>query len=402
MANAPVVPIQLPQIGNTMEEGTILSWKVGVGDEIRVGDVIFEMETDKAAVEVESAAGGRLARIVVQEGELAAVLTAVAYLGESDEAVEEYIKEHGADEGESKEQLSTINYQLSSDNKQQVEAGTVTREEGGRQKVSPAARKLAGERGIEIGAVGAGSGPGGRVTTSDVEKAASAVRGAATTGGKRREMTPMRRAIAQGLQMSKQTIPHFYMERTIDAEPLMRFCKERREKACTMNDVIVYACGRAVGEFAEFRSRLEGREIVEVEGSNIGVAVQTERGLMVPVVKGVEKRSLEESAQETHRVIEAARNGKLVGVGEGVFTVSNLGMMGVDRFSAIINPPEAAILAVGSAREEAVVREGTIGVGKRMSLTLSCDHRLIDGVLAAKFLARLKAMLERPEGLEGK
>ena len=388
-----VTVIQMPQAGNTMEEGTILQWLVSEGDEVQVGDVIFEVETDKAAVEVEAVAGGRLARIVAAEGDTVAVLEPVAYLADSDEELDAYLagaKEEARIEQADKQEPAAAQVSAGEDD---VVPASRSERPTGRVKASPAARKLAAERGIALETLGPGSGPGGRIVVEDVpEFSASGVT------GKSQVMSSMRRAIALGLQRSKQTIPHFYIERTIDAEALMGFCKRKKaEHRCSINDVIVCACGRAVGEFAAFRSRVVGERIVEGERSNIGVAVQTEAGLMVPVVKDVDKLTLREVSEETRRVVEAARNGKLIGAGEGVFTVSNLGMLGVERFAAIINPPESAILAVGAVREEAVVREGTVQAGRRMSLTLSCDHRVIDGVLAAKFLNRLKELLETPE-----
>ena len=387
-----VVPILMPQVGNTMEEGTILGWKVSEGDVVEAGDILFEVETDKAAVEVEAVSSGRLARIVLHEGDIVPVLQPVAYLAESDSDVDEYLARQSkrpapADQPETTRPEAPPAAVAPSSQKAPDESGRV--------KASPAARKLADQSDIDLASAGPGSGPGGRILSSDVLQAPSPA-----TKGKRRAMTSMRRAIAGALERSKQTIPHFTIERTIDAEPLRTFCKSRKDDhPCTINDVIVFACGRAVAEFPEFRSQLEGDEIVELPSAHIGVAVQTEDGLMVPVVKEVEKRSLEESAAETRRVVEAARGGKLIGVGESVFTVSNLGVLGIERFSAIINPPESAILAVGAAREEVIVSGGVMRPGWRLTLTLSCDHRLIDGVLAAKFLNRLKELLEDPESL---
>ena len=160
--------------------------------------------------------------------------------------------------------------------------------------------------------------------------------------------------------------------------------------------MILLACGRAIGEFASFRSRIDGDELVTTASANIGVAVGTDDGLVVPVVLGVESMTLRQAAEGSRAAVEAARSGKLQNVGKGVFTISNLGMFGIDRFSAIINPPEAAILAVGAVREEAVVAGGVVKPGKVCTLTLSCDHRVIDGVEAAKFLARLRQLLENP------
>ena len=210
----------------------------------------------------------------------------------------------------------------------------------------------------------------------------------------------MRKAIARNLQASKQSIPHFYMQMTIDAGALHAFYK--RQKAlypCTLNDVIVLAAARTVTEFPAFRSRIDGEEVVELPWANIGIAVGLEDGLVVPVVLAADRFELKQLAAETRRLVEAARKGKVEGVGQGVFTITNLGMFGIERFSAIINPPEAAILAVGAIREDVIVREGSMKPGRVMTLTLSADHRIVDGLLAARFLQRLKELLERPEQL---
>jgi len=357
---------------------------VAEGDRVEVGQILFEVETDKAAVEVEAVAAGRVARIVAAEGEIVPVLAPVAYLAESDADVDAFLADMPTESVEKKVEAPVREVVENTPKSLPVQ------EKG---KASPAARKIAQEGGIDLGSLGAGAGPGGRILSTDVPEASGKT-------GNRKPMNKLRRAIALGLQKSKQTVPHFYMERSIDAAAMLAFCKEsKKHNPITVNELIVYACGVAVGEFAAFRSRVEGDEIVEEPSANIGVAVQTETGLMVPVVEGVEKRTLQASAAETKRVVEAAKAGKLYGVGTAVFTVSNLGMLGVERFSAIINPPESAILAVGAAKEVPVVSKGQLCFGVRMIVTLSADHRVIDGVVAAKFLARLKELLEAPEQL---
>lgn len=208
----------------------------------------------------------------------------------------------------------------------------------------------------------------------------------------------MRRAIARNLQASKQTVPHFYVKLTIDAEPLFRFYKAEKTKyPVSVNDVIVAALGLALMEFPAFRTRLEGEELVTYPSANIGIAVGVEDGLLVPVLVGAERLGLEQLAAEGRRLAERARSGKIDGAGQGVFTVSNLGMYGVEEFSAIINPPESGILAVSAIREAVVVKDGMMRPGRVMTMTLSCDHRVVDGMLAAQFLGRLRELLEAPE-----
>ena len=270
----------------------------------------------------------------------------------------------------------------------------------GRVKASPAARRLATERGVALAAVGAGSGPDGRILSTDVARAnvaAAPVVGVGSAGERRVPMSKMRRAIGLNLQRSKQTIPHFYVRVTINAGPLVDFYREQKpQTGCTINDVIVLAVGRAMSEFPGVRSQIVGDEIVEFPHANIGIAVGVPDGLIVPVVLGVDALSLSQLAVEARRVVENGRNGKLENIGKGNFTISNLGMFGVEEFSAIINPPESGILAVSAAREAVIVENGTMRPGRLMTLTLSADHRLVDGVLGAKFMARLKEILEHP------
>jgi pyruvate dehydrogenase E2 component (dihydrolipoamide acetyltransferase) len=239
----------------------------------------------------------------------------------------------------------------------------------------------------------------------EVKTVAAAGPMAGLTGG-RKALTKMRKAIAVNLQMSKQTVPHFYVKGTINADPVFAFYRAQKPATgCTLNDVILLAVGRVVGEFAAFRSRLEGNEIVEAGAANIGVAVSVpeERGggLVVPVVLGVHELTLSQVAAESKKVVESARNGKVENMGKGVFTISNMGMLGVEDFSAIINPPESGILAISAVREDVIVKDGAMRAGRVMSLTLSVDHRVVDGALAAAFMGRLKEILEMPELLLG-
>ena len=210
----------------------------------------------------------------------------------------------------------------------------------------------------------------------------------------------MRKAIARNLTLSKQTIPHFYAKLTVNAEAIYSFYQAEKAKyPCSLNDVIVLSCARVISQFPAFRSRLEGDELVILPTANIGIAVGMDDGLVVPVLIGAESMTLKQVGSESKRLAAAARAGKIEGMGQGVFTITNLGMFGVEEFSAIINPPEAAILAVGAAREEVIVSGGTLKAGRVMTLVLSSDHRIIDGTLAAKFLAELKKMLEYPAQL---
>jgi pyruvate dehydrogenase E2 component (dihydrolipoamide acetyltransferase) len=405
-----MLKITMPQAGQTMEEGIILSWRKAEGDRVEKGEVLLEIETDKATVEVEAAESGILSKILCPEGLTVPVLSPIAILANSGEDTRKAILEATA---ELKCMLSgnpaaleaialpdMTNHAVASHKSIQGapktgELDAVPSKGGMPGKASPAARRMARERGIDLAELGLGSGPGGRILSKDLEKAQ------APESGIRRPLTGMRRAIARNLQLSKQTIPHFYVRLKIDAAPLQAFCREQKARySCTVNDVIVWVCARALREFPAFRCRIEGEEIVEVPGISIGIAVGMDDGLRVPVILDADRMSLKGVADESRRVIEAARHGKMDGLGRAVLTISNLGMFGVEEFAAIINPPEAAILAVGAIREEVLVEAGAMRAGHVMTMTLSADHRVVDGVIAAKFLRRLKELLEAPASLD--
>lgn len=389
--NIKVIPVLVPQVGQTMEEGTIISWKVKQGDRVEKGQIIFEIETDKANIEVEAADSGRIAKIIVKEGQTVAVKTPVAYIAEKDSDVEEYLTGN-----------STREKELKPDNKVQIVNQHVTQtakvgadeSRNSRERISPAARRLAEQEGIDISSLSSGSGPGGRIISKDIEKAKMGV-----SGRKNRPVSKMRRAIAQNLTYSKQNIPHFYIKLTIEAQRLLDVYNQMKQKIkCSLNDFIILACARAIRQHPAFRSRYKEGEVVEFANVNIGIVVGTDEGLIVPVIVDADKMNLETLSARTRQIIENARKGKLEGT-EGVFTITNLGMFGVEEFNAIINPPESAILAVGAIREDVKVENGLIKPTRLMTLSLSVDHRVIDGILAAKFLQTIKELLEKPDRL---
>ncbi len=404
-----VTPILMPKAGQSMEEGTLVKWHVKPGDLIAKGQVIFEIETDKATMEVEAIDEGKVAVLVLDEGGTLPVLQPVAYLAENAADVEAFIAAQPPGTG----QPSVSNEQpVAASDASAVAPAPAAVSEGGRVKASPAARRIASERGVDISTIGMGSGPGGRIVSTDVPLKATPVpaRTAAVAapavappqGAVRKRMSKMRKAIAANLLLSKQTIPHFYIRATINADPLYSFYQgEKAKYPCSLNDVVVMACAKAISEFPAFRSRLDGDEMIEVPTANVGVAVGMDDGLVVPVLVAAEQMTLKQIGSETKRIAGNARGGKIEAMGQGVFTITNMGMFGVEEFSAIINPPEAAILAVGAMREQVIVSGGTLRAGRVMTMTLSADHRIIDGMLAAKFMARLKELLEWPAQLVG-
>jgi pyruvate dehydrogenase E2 component (dihydrolipoyllysine-residue acetyltransferase) len=392
-----VIPILMPQAGNTMEEGTVLSWRVKEGDQIAAGQLICEIETDKATMDFESPDAGRLARIVAKVGEPVAVKNVIALLADSDADADSYLGNQ-VQSGATTNSVPVVAAANGPNRNRSAGPAPVTAE--GRVKASPAARRMATERGIALDAIGSGSGPGGRILSTDLrntEPASVSTSPTVGVGEIRRPLSKMRRAIGLNLQQSKQTVPHFYVRTTIDADPLLAFYRERKTSAnCTLNDLIVLAVGRAIRDFPAVRSQVIGNEIVEYPHANIGVAVGVDDGLVVPVVLDVDTLSLSQLAAETRRVVELARKGRLENVGKGHFTISNLGMFGVEEFSAIINPPESGILALSAVREAVLAKNGSMRVGHQMTMTLSADHRIVDGVMAAKFMQRLTAILEHP------
>ncbi|MEI8141066.1 MAG: 2-oxo acid dehydrogenase subunit E2 [bacterium] len=400
--------VLMPQAGQSMEEGTIVRWLKNEGDQVQAKEILLEVETDKAVVEVEAGHDGTLRKILVPVGTTVPVRTRIALIGDANaaipaDAVALPAKSVAVSAPKAVAQVATI-------------AAPVAVPTSGSIKASPAARKIAGERGIDLASVGTGSGPSGRITSRDLPAQAAQIKPATGAGvapsvssaapaavsgqASRRRLTPMRKAVARNLLASKQTIPHFYMQLTVNAVPMSDLQKAEKSKyQCSLNDFVTKACAKAIREFPAFRSRIEGDEMVEFNDVNIGIAVGMDEGLVVPVILRADTLSIKELATETRRLAQSAKTGRIENMGKGVFTITNLGMFGIEQFTAIVNPPEAAILAVGAMRETVVVQDGAMWAGKVMTVTLSADHRVVDGMPAAKFMARLKELLENPAQL---
>ena len=399
-ASGQVTPILMPQAGQSMEEGTVLSWQVKEGDQIEVGQVICDIETDKATMEVEATHAGRVAKIVAQEGAIVEVKQPIAFLADNDADVEAYLAAEGQPEAPTPAPSQAADTAPASEAVAQPAAVS----SGGRVKASPAARKIAQQQGIDLAAIAAGSGPGGRITSQDVKTAGPSAKGptvaAAAGQAVRHDLSKMRRAIAQNLLWSKQNVPHFYTRITVDATPLFGLYRKTKEQfKCSVNDFVTRACAVVLAEIPAFRSQYKDDHIMQQPSANIGIAVGTENGLTVPVVLNADRLSLRDLAAQSRQVVENARNGKLEGIGQGVFTISNLGMFSVEEFSAIINPSESAILAVGAIREDVIVKDGALRPGRVMTMVLSADHRVVDGTVAGAFAGRIKELLEKPEQL---
>jgi len=408
-----VTRVLVPKAGETVEEATVATWFKRVGELVKKGEVLLEVSTDKATLEVEAPASGVLLAVLRPEGETVPVLTPIGLIGEPGEDVQAAIAGIEAEAGKVGPSASRTAHAADARPVAAVagEAETERREPAGRPPASPRAARLAKELGVDLAAV-RGTGPGGRITEADVNAARSALpqgvsakragglstsEAAPTAAARGTPLSRARKAIASAMAYSKQHIPHFYLKLTVRAEGLLALREELRSRFdLTLNDLVVAAVARTMAEFPRFRSRLEGEDVVQFEGANVGVAVATEEGLLVPVVTGADGLPLEALAARLRQLAQDARRGKVHGAGQATLTVSNLGPAGVEEFQAIINPPECASLAVGAVRDDAIVRDGQPAAGKVMTLVLSADHRLIDGVEAARFLARLKCFLEAP------
>lgn len=392
-----ITRVIMPKAGQTVEEGTVVAWLKQVGERVEKGEVLLEVETDKATLEVEAPASGVLLAVLCEEGETVPVLTPIGLIGEEGDDVAAALRELEAESSAPAAAPPTEPAPPAPAAAPPPEASRrqapARGEARGRPLASPRARRLARELGVDLASV-RGSGPGGRITEEDVRAAASSAAGEAA------RLSPARSALAKAVTYSKQHIPHFYVKLTVQADRLVALREELKARLeVTLNDLFVAAVARAMMEFPEFRSRLEGDTVVRFDSANVGIAVATEEGLLVPAVPAAERLSLEELAGTLREVTRAARAGKVHSSVPATLTVSNLGAAGAEEFQAIINPPECAILAVGAVRDDVVVRDGRPTVAKVVTLTLSADHRLIDGLIAARFLARLKDLLESPEGL---
>lgn len=402
--------ITMPRLSDTMTDGTVAVWHKKVGDQVSEGDLLAEIETDKATMEFESFQEGVLLHIGVEEGKMAPVDSILAVLGEQGEDIADLLKngvaEQTAEVAEKSEEAAQ-NIQGDTDKAETASMVVEQPTEDVRLKASPLAKKMASEKGIDLRTV-SGSGDGGRIVKKDIESfvpAAAMQRSpiALVSGEERFEEVPvsqMRKTIAKRLSESKFTAPHFYL--TIDVD--MDRAQEQREALkqegvkVSFNDLVIKASAMALKNHPQVNSSWMGDSIRMNHHVHMGVAVAVEDGLLVPVVRHADMKGLQAISAEVRDMAGKARDKKLQPSDwEGnTFTISNLGMFGIEEFTAIVNPPDACILAVGTIREEAVVKNGAVAVGRRMKMTLSCDHRVVDGATGSAFLKELKENLELP------
>jgi pyruvate dehydrogenase E2 component (dihydrolipoamide acetyltransferase) len=394
----------LPRLGQGMESGTIVRWLKAEGDQVEKGEPLYELDTDKVTQEVESDFGGVLLRILVPEGEVP-VGTPVAFLGEAGEEVPEV---EAAPEAEAKPEpvaVSAVTVPEQPRVEPEPVEGTVPSD--GRIKASPLARRIARERGIDLAAL-SGTGPEGRIVAEDVERAAVAgptaapARAAARPGEVERvELTSLRRTVARRMTEA-WAAPAFQIVMSADMtraqELRARLVERHPDERPTVTDVLTKVCAVALMRHREVNALYAGDAIELHPSANVGIAVATERGLLVPVIPGCETLTVAQIAVARADLVGRARDGKLqaADLEGGTFTISNLGMYGVEQFVAVLNPPQAAILAVGAIEKRPVVQEGELVARPMMTMTLTCDHRTIDGATAADFLRTVKEFLEEP------
>jgi pyruvate dehydrogenase E2 component (dihydrolipoyllysine-residue acetyltransferase) len=399
--------ISMPKLSDTMEEGIILKWLKKEGEAVKQGETLAEVQTDKADMELEAYDTGIVRKIFVPEGKGAAVGKPIAIIGTATEDISKLL-----DDTSAPPPAHTANVQAPAPAEQPVviappaTADSPSKSDGDlRVKASPLAKKIAQVNHIDLEAL-SGSGPLGRIIKKDVERALTGgggVRRATTMAGKTEEipLSLMRKTIAKRLTESKTTAPHFYLTYKVDMTRAIDFRTSLNAAAGTKisyNDLIVASCAAVLRIHRQVNASFAGDKIIRHGHINVGIAVALEDGLITPVIRDADLKSIVEISDESKALAAKAREKKLKGdeFSGGTFTVSNLGMFGVEEFSAIINPPEGAILAVGAITETAVVENGHVGVGHRMKLTLSCDHRVVDGATGAQFMQDLKRVLENP------
>ncbi|MCC7127571.1 MAG: 2-oxo acid dehydrogenase subunit E2 [Microbacteriaceae bacterium] len=416
--------VVMPRLSDTMEEGELAKWLKNVGDKVAKGDVLAEIETDKATMDLEAFESGVLEQQLVAAGTVVPIGTPVAVIGDgsgkssapaapaASEAAAPAAAPAAALESVAEAPVESAKPESVAAAPSQTPAASLPAD--ARLRTSPLARKIARERGIDLTAV-QGSGPQGRIVRADVEAASSGATASAgqravaqpTAGGERVAPGKIRTVAAKRLSVS-QAVPHFFLTSVVDVEKLLSFRSDLNEALAgqgikaSVNDLIVKAVAVALRQHPEANASWveeeSGPVILRHSSVNIGIAVATDAGLLVPVIRDADSKSLAQIASDTISLAEKARAGKL-GIDEmsgGTFSVSNLGMFGIDQFTAMLNPPEAGILAVGAASPVPVLRNGGLVEVPKLKVTLTVDHRVMDGAVAAGFLKDVVANLEKP------
>lgn len=415
--------IEMPKLSDTMTEGTLLVWHKKPGDEVSAGDVLADIETDKATMEMTAFDDGILGKAYVQEGEKAPLGGILAVLVEEGEDPPDTPPAAAAAPAPAAKPTATKTPAPASTPAQPASTSApvvAAKTSSGRVKVSPLARKIAAAKGVNIAAI-LGTGPGGRIIKRDVENAESSAPAAAGGGPsiaairpntafdpnvKRIPLSGMRSVIADRLLTSKSTIPHFYLNVELDAGPLMKMRKQVNESAeasggnkYTVNDFILKATVLAAVDTPEVNAAFDGDALVQFSTVNLSVAIAVPDGLVTPVIRDAQKKTMKEISEAVKDFAVRAKSKKLSPdeFVDGTITVSNLGAYGVDNFDAIINPPQAAILSIGAIAKKPVVKGDEIVPGLRMWVGMSCDHRVVDGAVGATYLQAFRKYIENPE-----
>ena len=385
-----IYPIAVPKWGIEMVEGTITTWNKSEGDVIAKGDEVFEMESDKIVNVWDAPVAGVLRRIIAAAGDahpVGALLGVIAAADVSDADIDQFIAEHSATRAETESAPAAAETATPQQTIQTGDAYT---------RSSPSVRRLADELGVDLGTV-TGTGRRGRITDDDV-KAATGSDNSAPEGVQVIPLSATRKTIARRLTEAKQSIPHFYLTAEYALDGLLAHRAKLNETGSvkvSVNDLLVWSVAQALMKEPRVNVNLVDDSIHQFDAAHISVAIATEEGLYPATVRNANALSPAEIAEATAALAEKAKTGKLTkdDISGGSFTVSNLGMFGITQFTAIINPPMGAILAMGKASQQAVVREGEIGIATMLSVTLSCDHRVIDGAVGAQFLATLDEVI---------
>jgi pyruvate dehydrogenase E2 component (dihydrolipoamide acetyltransferase) len=433
--------VVMPRLSDSMEEGTILTWLKQVGDEIAVGDELVEIETDKANMAYESDTAGTLQEILAQEGETLPIGSPIARIGVGENNGEGPGPQPAGPVSDTSPSPTgegpASSPPTGDEGKVDAEGSSPEREDGERVKASPLAKRLARDKGLDLKDLH-GSGPGGRIIKHDVEEAKSA-ESASPVGGagggaehpaqvptpaagpagqqpssgtakgevETQDLNKLQQTIARRMAESKATAPHFYltieidMGQAVEARAAIKAATREGDVVPSFNDMIVKACAIALREFPKANGAYRDGRFERYSRVNVGVAVAAEEALVVPTIFDADKKGLRQIAADTRAVAAKVRDGSVTPpeLSGGTFTVSNLGMFGIDEFDAVVNMGQAAILAVGAIRELPAVRDGEVVPARLMKATLSCDHRVLYGAEGAEFLARIKQLLEQPVSL---
>jgi pyruvate dehydrogenase E2 component (dihydrolipoamide acetyltransferase) len=400
--------VAMPKLSDTMTEGVILKWRYKEGDNVKQGETLVEIESDKADMELEAYDSGILRKIFVPEGGKATIGAPIAVIGEANEDISKLLAQASTNPLPAKVEREVDGAPKgTTESPPSIATSPTFAAIDERIKASPLAKRIALDRRVDLHLM-RGTGPNGRIIKRDVETDRAAISGAgpafsAITPGTTKDipLSPIRKTIAIRMAQSKQQVPHFYLSIEADMDPAISFREQlntRSESKISFTDILIKACAAVLMRHPHVNATYQGDTMRQFGYAHIAIAVALDDGLVTPVLRNCEQKGIPQINAELKDLVERARNRKLKPdeYQGGTFTISNLGMFGVEEFSAIVNPPEGAILAVGAIVEKPVVKKGLIVIGRTMKLTLSSDHRIIDGAIAARFMQDLQNTMQNP------